>query len=499
MLEGRGQFRLSGGALRALRGRVWPVPVVLYALALALAHGAGFRMEVQWGSWQLLDRTALADHPWTSLYLLHCQPPGLNALLALLVRLSEVTGLRVETLAGLLFDGLGLVASLAMFDIGRRLTGSIALSALGVALMLADPAFHMLGHHFFYTFPVAVLLLLALRAAARYLEHGARGALWSTVLWLALLVLTRSLYHPAWALAFLALMLGLRRIALGRGDARRSARVALPAATLVLACCAWPAKNLLVFGEAVNTSWMGYYATLGLHVQDEALDRYVANGSVPDATSARLADYALRYGAERIDVIASPVKSDGSRNWNHLLFLETNDALLARSLAFRREHPGAWLRLALTRWLELGRPAYVHPYDGVRLLPSTVADGAWPRAVERALFADLRPLVERLARSDALSASAIVSGVPLPFTVFGLVLLPGSIALAACMLWRRRAHLTAREGTLLLALLTVVWVLFACLMLTEEGNRVRFPTTPLLVLIVLHAAHALGAPRASRR
>jgi hypothetical protein len=112
------------------------------------------------------------------------------------------------------------------------------------------------------------------------------------------------------------------------------------------------------------------------------------------------------------------------------------------------------------------------------------------RASERVLFADLRPALERLLPDGALAGSAVVRGRPLAFTLFGVVLLPGTLALAAALLWRRRRSFGAREGTLLLALVTVAWVLLACLMLTEEGNRVRFPTTPLVVLMALCVAAA---------
>ena len=63
---------------------------LLYLLAVAVGHLVGFRMEIPWGYVQLLDARIVSEHPATSLWYMHNQPPGLMVVFALVMNASRL-------------------------------------------------------------------------------------------------------------------------------------------------------------------------------------------------------------------------------------------------------------------------------------------------------------------------------------------------------------------------------------------------------------------------
>lgn len=477
----------------------WAVPFGLWAVALIAAHAAGVRMVVRWGYWQLLDPAALADHPWTSLTLLHSQPPLLNALAAVLLQLSDLLGVSFELAAGVVFDAVGLLATLVMYDLGRRLTGSRALAVVGVVALLADPGFHFLGHLFFYPFLLQALLLIMLWAATRWLQSGGQRDLRIVVISLGLLCLARSLYHPAWALGTFALLVAARRWHVRNETPPKLRGTIGPALALVALLALWPLKNLVVFGEPVLSSWMGYYVSLGIPIRDAELNDYIGSGVIPNHTADRLQEFAERYGDARIDVLGAPEKSEGSRNWNHLVLLETNAPLHRRALDWRLANLDAWARQAGVRYVGTARGTWLHPYLGTPFGPASDGWKAWSDAYKAMFFVDLRPLLERLVAAPELHAQVNMRGQPLPYTLYGFVLLPAVLFAALLIMARRRSRHRVEEVVVVLALLAVCWVLLASSLLTQEGNRVRFATSPFVILLALYIAREVGAKLRARR
>jgi hypothetical protein len=86
---------------------------------------------------------------------------------------------------------------------------------------------------FFYEFVVYVLLLVLLATAVAYLEHGATRQLLGVVVLVSAVSLTRSLFHPLWAIGFWVLLVLLRAVV--APSARPAARqVAAATGVLVL-------------------------------------------------------------------------------------------------------------------------------------------------------------------------------------------------------------------------------------------------------------------------
>jgi hypothetical protein len=475
------------------RQRTYALPALaaaVYLIAAGAAAAAGFRFWVPWVVYQLLDAAELQRAPVISLLALHAQPPALNALLAAALRLGALLGCGPEPLLSILFFLLGGVVVVLLAQLVRALTGSSRLAMGAVLLTVADPAFHLYRTVFFYELPLAALLLAGLAAAWRFLIDGGERSLLLFVLALGGMCLLRSLYHPLWAAGMLGLLLlGRSRLAPGRPGRRAWL---WSAAVLAVLLGVWPLKNALLFGAPVMSSWEGYNLARGTPVQDPALWRYLDTGEVSGALRQQWQESAPAFLREA-PVLVAPEKSGGGRNWNHYAFLLTDRELASAALRWRREHPGAWLRQSLANYLLWGRPSYLHPYWGVARGPDDLLYKKYARWHERLLFPDLRGAVVRLTPTAAVHAETVVWGGPAPYTLFAVVGLPVLLAALAVLLPRRlRRRQTGPDAWVaLLAAAALLWVLAVpCLTDGTEGNRMRYPVSPCVLLLAAWVGNA---------
>jgi len=458
--------------------------IALYAAFLSVAHLVGFRMSIPWDYFQLLDGPSLLAHPLGSLCFLHSQPPGLNLLLAIVLRVADALAMRPAPVAAACFVGLGLVGTLALARLAKALTGSRLVATLAVVALLANPGFHVYGNLFFYEFLDAVLGLVLLAATAGYLAHGRRATLVGVSVVAAALALTRTLFHPVWAAAYVAMVIVLRG-RLEPAARQRLAHGALAAAVLLPALLAWPLKNLLVFGRFTNASVVGYNIARAVPgCESLMLNVYVGTGVAPDAVLELGTAAAAWCGSAAQGVAVSPTKRGGSRNWNHVAFLAASPALSRCGTRWRLDQPDAWLKKAAGQYAMWTRPTFVHPYDGALLGPADPRWIAYATAWERTAFLDLRPAGERLLPGLFVHREAMIRRRPVPYTLFGVVVLPLLLALAA---WQQfRCPRSVRTATAAAALLALLWPMAgACLTDGQEGNRMRFSTTPALLVLEL--------------
>jgi hypothetical protein len=466
-----------------LRKRILSLPalsVAAYLVAAAAAAAVGFRFWIPWVIVQLLDRAELQRAPITALLALHAQPPLLNAVLAAALRLGAVLGCGPELLLSVLFFLMGGAVVVLLAQLVASITDSPWLAMGAVLLTVADPALHVYRTVFFYELPLAALLLVGLTAASRFLASGRERQLLVFVLALGGMGLLRSLYHPVWAAGmFVVLAVGRARLSshrLGRAAWLRSATL------LAVLLALWPLKNALLFGTPVTSSWIGYNLTRGTPVQQPAFESYLHTGVVAETLRQqwlRIAPAFLRDAP----VLVAPTKNGEVRNWNHYIFLLTYRQLERDALAWRREHPGEWLRQSLANYLLWGRPSYIESY-WLRLRgPDSALYRRYAGWHQRVMFPDLRGMVVRWTPAAAVHRSTIMWGGPAPYTLFSLVGLPLLLATLALLLPERLCR-GPDAWVAVLAAIALVWVLVVpCLTDGTEGNRMRYPVSPCVLLL----------------
>lgn len=487
-----------------LRKRTWALPAlsaIVYLGAAAVAAAVGFSFWIPWVIVQLVDAGELRRAPLTALLALHAQPPLLNAVLAAAIGAGTVLGCGPEPLLSALFFLLGGAVVVLLGRLVAGITGSPGLAFAAVLLTVADPALHVFRTVYFYELPLAALLLAALTAGWRFLAGGRERHLLLFVLALGGMVLLRSLYHPVWAAAmFGVLVIGRARLQRPQSSRPLGWRWLRSAALLAALVVLWPLKNAVLFGAPVASSWVGYNLSRGtpVEVEDAAFLAFLKSGAVDPPLQdewRRIAPAFLRDAP----VLTSPVKNGTVRNWDHYIFLVTYRRMEQAALAWRREHPGEWLRRGLANYLLWGRPSYIESYYQRLRGPDSSLFRRYAAWHQRLLFPDLRRLVVRWTPASEVHLATVVWGGPAPYTLFIVAGLP-LLLVAAAVLLPGRLGKGPEAWVALLAAIALVWVLVVpCLTDGIEGNRMRYPVSPCVLLLTAWVGAAVWQRLRARR
>ncbi len=301
--------------------RPWRWAAALAAI-FALVHALYYVLGVRFDRSTLIEvmhyldpellRTRLAESLWH----LHIQPPLLNLLTGLILKLTPSSAWLFQ--AVFLLFGFSLYASLFVLQVRLRVHRMLAL-ALSTVFM-ASPPFILWEHYLLYMMPCAALLALA---AVLLFEIAAHGRAWAVAAFFTaifLLCATWSMFHLSYlVLVWLALAVAMR-------EKRR--RVMLIGLIPVLLLTAVYAKNWALFGEFNVCSFSGknlWIMTVGnLNRDDRA--RLVKEGKLSPLSLinrwAHLGAYPPEYAAvperfREIPALARPYKSTGAVNYNH--------------------------------------------------------------------------------------------------------------------------------------------------------------------------------------
>ncbi len=463
------------------------VPLGIYFAASLVAYGVFIpKVTVKWNGQRLLERVDHERSPARSLLLLHSQPPALNALLALCIQTSRVVGLPVKSVVTVLITGVGAASVVLVYFLVAGLTKSHGFGSAAACAAALDPGFQFFRIWFLAGILVYGLIAATLFLAFKALDGGDRRALAAAVLTVPLLSNTKSVFHPAWALVFILLLVVLfikihRRPAFAR---RRDA--VLTSMGFLLLLFAWPAKNAYLYGSFAFSSWSGFNVARGTPVRSESLERYLRDGSTSPEIRADIERFRERFGDSQLHILTRPTRRNGRRNRNHYAFVSTKAELTEKALHYRTTDLPRWLKSSLVNYRRWTRATFVHPYtEEIR--------GSWTgpyqevaRYVRALFFADLGSLLRRLAdRPEPEGSKPWARVLDGRWTPYGLLVFPGLLVLVSILIAKDLARACGVEtGIWILCLFTVCWHLAAvCLTDGAEGNRMRFGVTPCSLVL----------------
>lgn len=312
-------LRLKTVAPGALCAGVVGVALVMSRTVL---YWMGLRFEasgLEW-YWQFLEPELLANDLLRSLYYLHMQPPLFNLFLGVMLKCFPGN---LAAAFAVVYLVLGLVLAISLCLLMVRLGGRPWVSAGLTILFMVSPAAILYENYLFYTYPVATLLVLTALFLHRYLSSGRfREALVFFVL-LAMVALTRSLFHLVWFVAVVLLVFW--------AAPRLRRRTLTSAVVPFLAIVGWYLKNLIVFGSFGASTWMGMNlwksATWNVNGRERA--ELIAEGVLSPLAEVKafrpLADYAeFLPPADETGVAAldRELKSEGTPNFNNIRYVE---------------------------------------------------------------------------------------------------------------------------------------------------------------------------------
>ena len=308
--------------------------------------GHGFDSGYLRYGWQLIPWETLSADPLVSVWNLHIQPPFWNLLLGLVGWATPFPIAVSLQLVMLVFGltGVGLAAILAR-DLGLSRRWSV-----GVAVAVySNPEILRGAFEPTYELPVGVLLtaLVLIAVRARRPERADRWLVLGSAIATSV-IMTRSLYHPVWALVIVAIIAHGAR---GRVSARS---VAMAFVIPIVVAGGWMTKNEILFDRATMSSWFGMNlerAVLPILPKAE-LDRMVSVGELdPIASEQTFASYeTYRDLVEPCSVESGhPSLAEAARvdaeipNFNYECFLPVYDEAYENAMTVARSHPRVWV------------------------------------------------------------------------------------------------------------------------------------------------------------
>lgn len=316
----------SGFARRDL----WIV-VLLFAASRLLYAWLGLEFDVSTLTYymQFIDIELLKHRLLESLWYYHANPPLLNLFAGIGLKLF---GEQASLFYAIGFHLLGLSMALSVYALTLLLSGARPAAIVATALLVFSPTFVLHENWLMYTFPATTLLTVSAWVLFRFVASGRTrwGVAFCSVL--AVLLLTRSLFHLGWMILVVALLTACL------WERRRQVLFAALAPVLIVAL--WYGKNYYLFGTFSSSTWMG----IGLsNIATLVPTREELRPLVEDG---RLTPWALVSRYEQIDQLFNPQrrpptgipvldqvkKSTGAYNFNNQQLIDidryyTHDAV----------------------------------------------------------------------------------------------------------------------------------------------------------------------------
>lgn len=483
-------------ALRRAWDRVGTRAAAVWSVVYLLVWGTGQRFDARYlgYGWQLIPWDILSSDPVRSVWYLHVQPPLWNLSLGSAAWLSPAgDAITLQAMMAVI----GLTGAWLAAELGHRL--GLGRRAAMIVALVATLNPEVLKGAFEPTYELATGVLL-LGLALAFVELGSRTGVRRSLLVVATLAtatsMTRSLYHPVWAIAIVAFGVWILRKRVDR-------RVVIATfAVPVLVMGGWMAKNQFLYGEATLSSWFGMNlqrAVIPVLPKDD-LEKMRADGEVSEiAMIGPFGKYELYEDAmppctPRHDhrSVAEPTRTTDqwSPNFNYECYLPVFARAGDDALAVIRAHPGVWLE---------GRMWSLRATFAVATYPAGSTS-----VVMRAL--DSTFSIARLDLGGVLSTygwgTPIYGQLEAPVD-FGLVLIPmyGLVMLAGGREVVRRLRGRSPGASAPVVLVGAFTVAFTVVVgaVAELGEQARFRTMTDPLVTVMSIALVAAAVRARRQ
>lgn len=493
----------GGGRVRRLVAAVdRPVAGVL-AAAFVVSRVGAYLLGVRFDpsmlplALQHLDLRALEDHLLQSLWYQHDQPPAFNLLIGLVLKFSPLSP---ELTFHLLWLALGVALVVIVHALLRGLGVGRWVAVVATVVITASPTVLLYENWFAYEYPLTVGLTALGLAALRWVRHGSLWALAALVLLAGGASLTRSLLHPVWFVAVVALALLARRPARAERWAG-AAIVAVP--TLLIAVLL--VKNVVLFSSPSFSTWFGWNFQ---RVSIDELPPDVKQQLIDDGTLTRMANIPVflpleNYAGEvppctpahpDVPVLADPTKpttldeeGKARENFNAECYLPILRQAQSNALAAAKARPKDTVRAvvgSLQIWSE-SSSQYAFVYDNRQHI-NTIDQ--WYRQLVL-LDVPYDPPVKTNA------GWWIPLGTPGGRWRFSITIIVGTLVTVGFGLrgvWRvlrRRTSVNATDAALAVIGTTVGFVtVVGNVFEIGENNRFRFMVEPLTLVVLTWAA-----------
>lgn len=433
-----------------------------------------------------LDVELLKHQLLESLFYLHIQPPVLNLVAGIMLKLFPES---YPDVLYAIYLALGLTQYVLCFALLRIFAISKSLSlALSTAFML-NPAFLLYEHTFFYTLPCTVLLTAAVLALHRYLHSKSATAAAMCLFSLFLLCATRSLFHYMYYVLALIWIVAIAK------DHRRIILLVAVLPTFML--FSLYAKNYLIFGNFSLSTLMGRNLWINAvgNMNGAERMRLVEEGKLSEFSAIarwnNIREYPKEYqivpGFEGIEALHQIEKSNGAHNFNHFGQIAISERYMADALYAIRHHPRAMLATLPYPWFSYFKAYYGAGYNSLQMKPlMRIYDVIFLRSP-----VDLTSKSQLIRKTRNPPYFALLLGLPLLFIYAIRIMMRGQT--------HTRLLDPAQRYILAVMCFTIFFVFIVGTTFDfSETNRYRFMTDPMYLAILGIALQNSILPRIRR-
>jgi 4-amino-4-deoxy-L-arabinose transferase-like glycosyltransferase len=459
----------------------WLLVCFAISRVLYLAAGVHFQTKYIVSNFQFLDLACLRTRMLETLYYSHVQPPLMNAVLGVILKVFPTAyGEAFHAFHVLLGAGATLLLYQLMIDLAVRERIAFYVT---LAFMLL-PGDVLWENYPLYEYQLMFFLLLSSWALFRlYRQPSAKMSL---VFFgaLAALAYIRSLYHVYLLIAFVAILCW---------SLRPAWRAVLAGASVpVLAVLTLYLKNLAIFGFFGCSSWLGanMVVVTAHNIDPEDKAQLIAEGKLPPMSRLEPGDDVAFYAPfvgpldpTGIQVLDEYTKQEGGYvNTNSMVYLKADPLNREIAKVSMKVRPQAYFKA-----VGIGIFCYLLPstdffhFDDNRA-PIRILD----RATNVLVFGQMRETTRKGLRD--LRAQGAGLSLLLYTGIFMIVVIPVLLGWGLLLAWKGYPGLplTVPQNALLIYLLFhITYIIGTTVVLSSfENNRYRFPTDPMYAVLL---------------
>jgi len=332
--------------------------VAVFIVSRMLAIGIGLRMD-SWALsayWQYLDLETLKHHLLTGVWYDHAQPPVFNLFLGSVLKIGAGQSivifaiiLRLITLANALF----------LFAILKKLNLAGFLPLIVALLYILSPATLVLECELFYTSSVSLLLLVSVYFLIRLKESNSHWNAYGFIFSLALLCLTRSIYHILWLFLIAAFMIYYFRKAVVLNY------LILASLLGIILVGSWYMKNKILFGKFTSSTWIGMNLARNVFHDNEIKDSgrieaYLPFSKISVYRKFLDPEYEGQFRELNNRDLLQEMKNDSFINLTEVSYIPVSDLYQKASLEHIGNHPVAYAKNVVQSSILYFTPATVY-------------------------------------------------------------------------------------------------------------------------------------------
>lgn len=344
-----------------ITGREAGMIIILFVISRIIIRIIGIEMDYQalYRNWQYLSVDTLRHDLLKGVWYDHTQPPLFNLLLGAILKIS---GSSAPLIFSLCFKIITLLNTFLLLRLLKENAKHKNIPLLLALIYLLSPATILFENELFYTSFITLLLLLSCNYLSKYQVAGKPGKLFGFFLPLALICLTRSMYHLAWlVLPWLFILFRSR-------EKKYAVKVLLTGLSLIILVSGWYIKNSLIFGSFTTSTWGGMNIARNVFhdavITDSGQIASIEPFSKISAYTHFLPpDPAADFKGLNDRDLLQEMKNDSFINEKHAGYIEISKRYMQASKQQVKDRPGAYLKNVMQSAIIFFAPATRYPVN----------------------------------------------------------------------------------------------------------------------------------------